>query len=110
MPYSAETLTNVTGYSGNLQIRTGDGNHLPITTAMVIDNIFNNVFVSLSLISHLIFVGQLVNNDCQIEFSKFCFLVHHQQSCKDVHEGPEVVHLFPLHVSVYVFLPAFYFL
>lgn len=31
MTYSAETLTNVTGYSGNIQIRTGDGIHLPIT-------------------------------------------------------------------------------
>jgi len=64
MTNSAKTLTNVTRYWGNLQIHTGDGNHLPITTMG--DRyfiIFNYVFVSLSLTSDLIFVGQLVDND-----------------------------------------------
>jgi len=49
--------------------------------------IFNYVFVSLSLTSDLIFVGQLVDNDCQIELSKFCSLVHYQQSCKMFTKG-----------------------
>lgn len=57
MTNNAETLTNVTKYSGNLKIQTADGNHLPITTIGDISSSLTDVFVSPGLTSNLISVG-----------------------------------------------------
>jgi len=75
MTNSAESLKNVTRYSSNLQIHTTDGNSLPITAIGDISSSLTNCFVSLDLTSNLIFVGQLVDNDCKFTFSKSGCLV-----------------------------------
>ena len=75
MTNSAESLKNVTRYSGNLQIHTVDGNRLPITTISDISSSLTNCFVSPGLTCNLIFVGQLVDNDCKVAFSKSGCLV-----------------------------------
>jgi len=77
MTNNVVALTNVTNYSGNLQIHTADGNNLPITTIGDIFSSLTNVYVSLDLTSNPS-VGQLVDNDCRVEFSKSGCLVQDQ--------------------------------
>ena len=94
MTNNVESLKNVTKYFGNLQIHIADGNSLSITTISDISSSLTNCFVSLSLISNLISVGQLVDNDCKVAFSKFDCLVQDQQSGKMIANGPKVGRLF----------------
>jgi len=100
MTNTAEILTNVTKYSGNLQIHTADGNHLPITAIGDISSSLNDIFVSPSLTSNLISVGQLVDNNCRVEFTKSGCCVQDQHSGKMIAQGPKVGRLFPLYSSV----------
>lgn len=68
-------LTNVKNYTRNLQIHIVDENNLPITIIGDILPSLTNVFVSLSLTNNLISVGQLVDNDYQVEFLKSDYFV-----------------------------------
>ena len=67
---------SVTNYSGNLQIHNANGNNLRITTSDISSSL-TNVYVSPNLTNNLILVGQLVENDCRVEFSKSVCLVQH---------------------------------
>ena len=107
MTNNVDALTNVTNYSGNLQIHTTDGNDLPITKIGDISSSFTNVDVSLDLTSNLISVGQLVDNDYRVEFSKSGCLVQDQHSGKMIVKGPKFERLFPLYSSL---SPCFFFL
>jgi len=100
MTNNVAALTNVTNYSGNLQIHTADGNNLPITAIGDISSSFTNVYVSPDLTSNLISVGQLVDNDCKVEFSKSGCLMQDQHSGKMIAKGPKVGRLFPLYSSL----------
>jgi len=82
MTNNVESLKNVTRYFGNLEIHTADGNSLPIIAIGDISSFLTNCFVSLGLTSNLIYVGQLVDNDCKVTLSKFDCLVQDQQSGK----------------------------
>jgi len=75
MTNNVVALTNVPNYFGSLKIHTTYGNNLPITTIGDILSSLTNVYVSPDLISNLISVGQLDDNDCRVEFSKFGCLV-----------------------------------
>lgn len=62
----------------NLKIHPADGNHLPITEITDISDIsssLTDVFLSLGLTTNLIYVGQLVDDNCHVEFSKYDCLV-----------------------------------
>lgn len=99
MTNNAHFLTNVTKYSGNLKIHTANGNSLPIIATGDISPSLTDVFVSPGLTSNLIFVGQLVDNNCRVEFSKSGCLVQDQHSGKMIAKGPKVGRLFPLAFS-----------
>ncbi|KAJ6944960.1 hypothetical protein NC651_000098 [Populus alba x Populus x berolinensis] len=92
-------LNNVQKYKGNLHIRIADGNPLSITVVGDISAILNIVFVSPKLSTNLIFVGQLVDNNCDVHFSKSGCLVQDQVSRKMITKGPKVGRLFPLLLS-----------
>ena len=70
MTNNAKFLTNVSKYPGNLKIHTADGNSLPITATSDVSSSITNVFVSPGLTTNLVSVGQLVDNNCKVEFSK----------------------------------------
>ncbi|WVZ07780.1 hypothetical protein V8G54_021126 [Vigna mungo] len=72
------------GLSGNSSSTCG--NQLPITETGDISSFLTNVFVAPGLTSNLIFVGQLVDNDCR-----------DQHSGKIIAKGPKVGRLFPIH-------------
>lgn len=96
MTNNAHFLTNVKKYSGNLKIHTADGNPLPIIATGDISSSLTNVFVSPELTTNLISVGQLVDNNCKVEFSESGCLVQDQQSGKMIIKGPKVGRLFLL--------------
>ena len=50
-------LNNVQKFKGDLQIRTADGNPLPITAVGDISALLNTIFVSPKLSTNLISVG-----------------------------------------------------
>ena len=56
--------------------------------------------MSPGLTSNLISIGQLVDNDCRVEFLKFGCLVQDQHTGKMIAKGPKVGRLFPLHFSL----------
>nr|GMC90875.1 Retrovirus-related Pol polyprotein from transposon TNT 1-94 [Ipomoea batatas] len=96
MTNTALPLKNVQKYSGDLQIHTSDGNSLPITAVVDISTSLNNVFVSPKLSTNLISVGQLVDSNCTVQFSKSGCFVQDQVSGKMIAKGPKVGRLFPL--------------
>lgn len=96
---TAPPLNNVKKYKGDLQIHTADGNTLPITVVGDISDSLNTVFVSPKLSTNLISVGQLVDNNCTVQFSNSGCLVHDQVSGKMIAKGPKVGRLFPLLLS-----------
>lgn len=105
MTNNSHFLYNITKYSGNLKIHTADGNQSPITTTDDISSTITNVFISPDLTSNLISVGQLVDNDYQVHFSKFGCLMHDHQSGTIIKKGPKVGRLFPLNLSLFSSLP-----
>lgn len=100
MTSNAQFLTNIKKYFGNLKIHTADGNQLPITATGDISSSLTNVFVSPGLTSNLISVGQLVENDFQVQFSQSGCLVQDQQTGKIIAKGPKVGRLFPIQFSL----------
>ena len=107
MTNSAKSLTNVHKYSGNLEIHTADGSSLLITATGDVSPSSTNVFVSPALNTNLVSVGQLVENDWKVEFSKSGCVVQDQQSGRMITRGPKVGRLFPfpLPSSPYFSLP-----
>jgi hypothetical protein len=78
MTNNVTSLTNVNEYFGNLKIHTADGSHLPIMTTGDVSSSLTDVFVSPGLTTNLVSVGQLVENDCKLEFSKSGCVVQDQ--------------------------------
>jgi len=99
MTNNPHLLTNSTKYSGNVMIHT-DENHLSITNIGDISSSLTDVFVSLGLTTNLISIGQLVDNNCHVEFSHSGCLVQDQRSGKMIAKGPKVGRLFPLHLPL----------
>ncbi|KAG8385238.1 hypothetical protein BUALT_Bualt03G0021300 [Buddleja alternifolia] len=99
MTNSVLPLSNVQKYKENLQIHTVDGTSLPITAVGDFSASLNTVFVSPNLSTNLISVGQLVENNCNVQFSNSGCVVQDQVSGKMIAQGPKVGRLFPLFLS-----------
>jgi len=100
MTNSTSILKNVRKYQGPSQIQIANGSNLPITKVGDITPTFKNVFVSPKLSTSLISVGQLVDNNCDVNFSRNGCLVQDQVSGTIIAKGPKVGRLFPIHFSI----------
>jgi hypothetical protein len=100
MTNSSSMLKNVREYHGSSQIQVANGGHIPITKVGDIDPTFKNVFVSPKLSTSLISVGQLVDDNCDVHFSRNGCLVQDQVSGKVIVKGPKVGRLFSLYFSI----------
>jgi len=89
------TWHNLHYYDGNQKIQIANGNTLSITNVGDINSDFQDVLVSLGLASNLLYVGQLVDDNCNVNFSCDVCLVQEQVSGKVVAKGPKVGRLFP---------------
>ncbi|KAK2354222.1 coiled-coil domain-containing protein [Trifolium repens] len=90
MTDSSEYLHNLHSYHGNQKIQIADGNALSITNVGDLNSDFRDVLVSPGLASNLLSVGQLVDNNCNVNFSRDGCLVHEQVSGKREKKGGEV--------------------
>ncbi|RDY07261.1 hypothetical protein CR513_08655, partial [Mucuna pruriens] len=93
LDYSSVDLTivlNLRPYQITLKIHIADENQLLITTTGDNSSSLSNIFVSPSLMSNLISIDQLVDNNCQ-----------DQHSMKIIAKEPKVGHLFPIHFLLY---------
>lgn len=100
-------LSNVRNYDGNLKINTADGSSLPISAVGDLSSSLTDVFVSPALSANLLSVGQLVDNNCNVNFSRSGCVVQDQVSGKMIAKGPKVGRLFPLDVSPSPSIPRF---
>ncbi|KAL6332044.1 hypothetical protein AAG906_020403 [Vitis piasezkii] len=101
------SLSNVRNYDENLKINTVDGSYLPTNVVGDLFSSLTNVFMSPNLSTNLILVGQLVDNNCNVNFSSSGCVVQDQVSGKMIAKGPKVGQLFPLHVSHSTIIPSF---
>ena len=104
MTSSLEILSNVKKYHGDIQI--ANGSKLPIHAIGDINSSIKDVLVSPELSTSLISVGQLVDNNCDVRFSRNGYVVQDQVSGTILAKRPKVGRLFPLHFS----MPTFIFL
>ena len=100
-------LSNIRNYDGNMKINTADGNSFPISAIGDLFSSLTNVFVSHDLSTNVISVGQLVDYNCNVHFSRSGCVVQDQVSGQMIAKGPKVGRLFPLHVSPSTFIPRF---
>jgi len=101
------SLSNVKPYDDNQQIYTTNGTSLPISAIGDISPSLPNVFVSPSLSTNLIFAGQLVYHDYNVQFSRSGCVVQDQVSGKIILKGPKMGRLFPLCISPSTYCPVF---
>ncbi|KAG6495050.1 hypothetical protein ZIOFF_042841 [Zingiber officinale] len=74
--------------------------NLPITAIGDIGSSFSHVFISPGLSTNLISVGQMVDNHCDVHFSRDGCIVQDQVSGQVIAKGPKVGRLFPLQFSI----------
>ena len=79
----------------------------PISVVGDLSSSLTNVFMSPDPSTNLISVGQLVDNNCNVHFSRSGCVVQDQVSGQMIAKRPKVGRLFPLHVSPSTFIPSF---
>ncbi|KAF5472111.1 hypothetical protein F2P56_008851 [Juglans regia] len=89
MTGSTAGLHGVRKYGGMQTIQIADGSTLPITAVGTLGSSFRNVFVSPGLSTNLISVGQLVDNNCDVHFSRGGCLVQDQVLGMVIVKGPK---------------------
>ena len=80
-------LSNIRKYCGSSHIQTANGNALLIVAVGDIPPL-KDIFVSPKLAVNLAFVGQLVDNNCDVYFSKHGCIVQDQMSGQLIAKGP----------------------
>lgn len=100
MTSSACLMKNVRSYHGSTNIQVANGNNMPITAVGDIPPIFNNNYLSSGLSHNLSSVGQLVDNNYDVHFSRDGCCVQDQVSGMVIAKGPKVGCLFPLHLPI----------
>ncbi|KAJ0011031.1 hypothetical protein Pint_33410 [Pistacia integerrima] len=100
MTSSSDILGNVRTYTGSTHIHIVNGCQLPIHAIGDVDSTIRDVFVSSQLSSGLISVGQLVDNNCDVHFSRDGCLLQDQVQGKILAKGPKVGRLFPMNFSI----------
>lgn len=96
-------LCHVRPYASQSAIQTANGSSLPIAAIGDASSKFTDVFLAPQLSTNLISVGQLVDNNCAVNFSNDGCVVQDQVTREPITKGPKVGCLFPLFFPV----PAF---
>lgn len=100
MTNTPTTLSHVQPYAGQSAIQTANGTSLPIVGIGNASSTFTDVFLAPQLSTNLISVGQLVDNNCVVNFSGNGCVVQDQVTGNPIAKGPKVGRLFPLLLPV----------
>jgi hypothetical protein len=92
-------LSNIQKYYGSSYVQTANGSALPI---IAVNNIppLKDIFVSPKLAINLAFVGQFVDNNCDVYSSKHGCIVQDQMLGQLIAKGPKHKRLFFLQFHV----------
>jgi len=96
MTKSSNTLCNVHPYHGSSQIQVATRSYLANNEIEDINPSFKDVYVPPGLSNNLISIGQLVEKNCDVHFSRDGCIVQDQVSRKILAKAPKVGRLFPL--------------
>ncbi|RVW62046.1 hypothetical protein CK203_064923 [Vitis vinifera] len=105
MTNNPTALCHVRPYAGQSSIQTANGSSLPIAAIGDASSKFIDVFLALQLSTNLISVGQLVDNNCGVNFSGNGCVVQDQDryslslECDSCKLGKSKTLPFPLHAS-----------
>ncbi|RVX11444.1 Retrovirus-related Pol polyprotein from transposon RE1 [Vitis vinifera] len=105
MTNNPTALCHVQPYASQSSIQTANGSSLPIAAIDDASSKFINVFFASQLSTNLISVGQLVDNNCAVNFSSNGCVVQDQVTREPIAKGPKVGHLFPLFLPIPDFSP-----
>ncbi|RVX06405.1 Retrovirus-related Pol polyprotein from transposon TNT 1-94 [Vitis vinifera] len=105
MTNNPTALCYVRPYAGQSSIQTANGSSLPIAAIGDASSKFTDVFLAPQLSTNLISVGQLVDNNCAVNFSGNGCVVQDQVTGKPIAKGPKVGRLFPLFLPIPDFSP-----
>nr|CAN66507.1 hypothetical protein VITISV_034008 [Vitis vinifera] len=105
MTNNPTALCHVRPYAGQSSIQTANGSSLPIAAIGDASSKFIDVFLALQLSTNLISVGQLVDNNCAVNFSGNGCVVQDQVTGEPIAKGPKVGCLFLLFLPVPDFSP-----
>nr|CAN63642.1 hypothetical protein VITISV_038695 [Vitis vinifera] len=105
MTNNPTALCHVRPYAGQSSIQTANGSSLPIATIGDASSKFIDVFLAPQISTNLISVGQLVDNNCAVNFSGNGCVVQDQVTGEPIAKGPKVGRLFPLFLPVPNFSP-----
>ena len=83
-------------YTGNQHIQVTNYDNLPISSIGDLGSHFEDIFMLPKLSTNLLFVGQMVENNCEIHFDCHGCYVQDQVSGKVIAKGPKVRCLFPI--------------
>lgn len=97
---SSNSSLNQWKYTGTQNIHVANRSNLIITAIGDIGPSFRHVFVFPGLSTSLISIGQLVDNNYKVHFSRGGCLVQDQVSGKVIAKEPKVERLFPLQFIV----------
>lgn len=100
MTSCSESLSNIRTYKRSSYIQIANVSQLHIHVVRDINSSIKDVLVSPALSTNLIYVGQLVDNDCGLQFSRDGSIVQDQVLGKIHAKGPKIVRLFPLYFSI----------
>ena len=104
MTNNPTALCHVRPYTSQSSIQTANGSSLPIAAIGDASSKFTDVFLAPQLSTNLISVGQLVDNNCAVNFSGNGCVVQDQVTGKPIAKGPKVGRLFPLFLPFQIFL------
>ncbi|RVW34849.1 Retrovirus-related Pol polyprotein from transposon RE2 [Vitis vinifera] len=105
MTNNSTALCHVRPYASQFSIQIAYGISLPIATIGDASSKFTDVFLAPQLSTNLISVGQLVDNNCAVNFSSNGCVVQDQVTGEPISKGPKVGCLFPLFLLVPNFSP-----
>ncbi|RVX19793.1 Retrovirus-related Pol polyprotein from transposon RE1 [Vitis vinifera] len=105
MTNNPTALYHVRPYAGQSSIQTAIGSSLPIAAIGDASSKFIDVFLAPQLSTNLISVGQLVDNNCAVNFSGNGCVVQDQVTGEPIAKGPKVGCLFPLFLPIPDFSP-----
>jgi hypothetical protein len=100
-------FSNVRNYKGNLKINIVDGSSLSISVVGDLSSSLTDIFVSPDLSTNLIYVGQLVDNNYDVHFSRFGCVVQDQVLGKMIVKEPKMGRLFYLYISSSTIITSF---
>lgn len=94
MTFASKNLSTIKPYDGTLQVHTANGDTIPIAALGDISHPYHCImsFVLMVCLKILLSVGQLVDDNCNVTFSSFGYVVQDRVSGSVITKEPKCGH------------------